>query len=436
MNKLLNTTAALALAGAAFAGQAHAAATITVLHAFCAKTDCTDGALPSSPLVSDGAGNYYGTTQQGGDMNDGTVFQAHFDGTRWLVTRIYSFCAKNNCADGSQPFGGLVIDTKGNLYGSTSAGGANAKGMLFKLAPQGKKWLFSDGHDFCAAKNCTDGATPGYMTLAYQGQSSGAPYDGTSPLYGTTFLGGASSTTPVGMAFSLTPKGKGWTYKDIYDFCSQANCNDGGLAYSGVTVDGSGNLYGVAEAGGEFQNADHGGTVYKLSFNGSHWKFNLLHAFCEDTNGSGTCTDGDGPLAPPAVDADGNLFGTTYNGGANNSGSVYEIPASGKFSVLHSFCSAHGCLDGINPGPAALAIDNHGNLFGTTTAGGNKTLGDGVVFQLSGAKHTTLTTLVAFKGTNGAVPYSSVALDASGNLFGLTTGGGKNKQGVLFQVKP
>ncbi len=436
MNKLLTITAALALAGAAFAGQAHAAATITVLHSFCAKTDCTDGGLPSSPLVSDGAGNYYGTTQQGGDMNEGTVFKAHFDGTRWDVTRIYSFCAKNNCADGAQPYGGLVIDMNGNLYGAATGGGANAKGMLFKLAPHGSKYLFTDIHDFCSAANCVDGATPGYMTLAYQGQSSGTPYDGTSPLYGTTFLGGASSVGQFGVAFSFTPKGKGWTYKDIYDFCSLANCNDGALADTGVTVDGSGNLYGALEAGGEFQNADHGGTIYKLSFNGTRWKFNLLHAFCEDVDGAGTCTDGDGPLSPPAVDADGNVYGTTFNGGLLNGGAAYEVSAGGKFASLHSFCTVGMCLDGQNPGPAGLMLDNHGNLFGTTTAGGNKTLSDGAVFQLSGTKHTTLTTIIAFKGTNGAMPYSSVTVDGSGNLFGVTTGGGKDKEGVLFQIKP
>jgi uncharacterized repeat protein (TIGR03803 family) len=435
MNKLLTTTAALALASAAFAGQAQAGAPLTVLHSFCLKTDCTDGAQPMGGLTSDGAGNYFGTTEGGGDANEGTVYKMSFDGTRWSVVRIHSFCATADCTDGAQPYGGVIVDTNGNLYGMTNSGGNSGNGgVIYELSPHGGKYTYSALYTLCSATNCADGQTPLYAELSYSGKASGALYDGTSPLYGTTSMGGSGSFAATGVVFSLTHKGKTWTQKVIYDFCSQTNCLDGGVPYAGVTVDGSGNLYGTNSAGGAYYSEDNGGTVFKLSLNGTRWKINVLHAFCAKQDGNGNCTDGSTPSAPPVLDASGNLFGTTVTG-ALGYGTVYEIPAGGKFALLHSFCVKNGCPDGALPGGRPLVLDAMGNLFGVATQGGSPTAQGGTVFELSGAKHV-FSTIDVFKGTNGAQPFGGLMLDASGALFGTASAGGKANHGTLYSIKP
>jgi uncharacterized repeat protein (TIGR03803 family) len=434
MYKLLNIAAALAL-GAAFTGQASAKAQFDLLHSFCAKANCTDGATPQGALLADGMGNYYGTTAGGGDQDQGTVFKASFDGSQWRFTRIYSFCVAGSCPSGGAPRGGLIMDTAGNLYGTASGGGANGGGTIFKLTPQGGKWRYSVIYSFCGEANCTDGSQPQYVTLAYRGQASGVPYDGMSPLYGTASAGGMGAVTQDGAVFALTPNGKHWKESLVYSFCSQTNCNDGGVPFTGVAIDGSGNLFGTAAGGGQFQQGDDGGVLYELKPNGAHWKYSVLHAFCADREHD-RCQDGSEPLAMPMLDASGDVFGTAIDGGANSHGVVWELPATGKFSVLHTFCSKTNCPDGAAPGASGLVMDSKGDLFGATLSGGDAAANDGVVFELTGAKHTTFTGLVLFKGPNGENPYAPLSLDASGDLFGLASGGGKTGLGTFFRITP
>ena len=435
MNKLLMTSMAIGALGAAFAGPAAAKAKIAVLHFFCAKAGCTDGSMPLSQLVRDGQGNYFGTTNGGGNGNNGVAFKASFDGTQWQVTRIHAFCAEAQCADGAAPQGGLIVDTSGNLYGATSGGGINSGGVVYKLSPSGKKWRYSVLYTFCSAANCTDGMTPRFMTLAYQGQASGVLYDGTSPLFGTTASGGNGSVAQAGAVFELTPKGKRWNETLIYSFCSDKKCNDGSVPYAGVTVDGSGNVFGVAAGGGEFQKGDNGGTVFELKPNGAHWKYSLLYTFCADRVHD-ICHDGDGPFAPPVLDDQGNLFGTTFRGGAKDNGVVYELSPAGKFDVLHDFCVKTGCSDGAQPNPGALVMDANGNLFGTTGAGGDATANAGIIFALTGAKHTGFAELAVFNSATGGQPYAGLILDASGDLLGTAPSGGKNAGGTIFSITP
>src|SRR6202012_444386 len=125
-----------------------------------------------------GNGNWYGAAGMGGGKNAGTIYRMTYAGGHWKYTRLYTFCAGKTCADGNGPHGALVLDTAGNLYGTTTNGGKADKGTVFELSPNGSGWTLTQLHDFCAVKDCKDGATPYQVALAYQGQASGVLYDG------------------------------------------------------------------------------------------------------------------------------------------------------------------------------------------------------------------------------------------------------------------
>jgi uncharacterized repeat protein (TIGR03803 family) len=206
----------------------------TVLYSFCAQgPPCTDGANPLARLVFDQQGSLYGTTYRGGDQPGcggygcGVVFKLTLEGKE---TVLYSFCTQANCADGAQPSAGLVSDRKGNLYGTTSGGGAYQSGVVFKLTPKRKETVL---YGFCAQSNCADGALP----------LAGPVFDNRGNLYGTTPYGGASG---AGVVFKLTPKGKETV---LYSFCAQG-CTDGYRPFAGVVFDQKGNLYGTTQYGG------------------------------------------------------------------------------------------------------------------------------------------------------------------------------------------
>jgi len=437
MSKALFLTAAASLISAiAFAGPAHAV-DFKVEHNFCTKGDCPDGSAPVSTPVTDGAGNFYGTTMTGGSSGVGTVYRMSFDGSKWKYTVIHSFCTGSECAAGGySPQGGLIIDTAGNLYGMTSDGGNNAgnsgSGVIYELSPNGNKWKFKILYTFCASGTCTDGRDPAYATLAYQGQASGMPYDGVSPLYGTTQWGGMAD---VGTIFQLTPKGNGWSEKVIYNFCSRANCIDGGAPYAGVTVDGSGNLYGGATLGGLGETEDCCGVLYELKKQGTKWDYVSLHEFCSDVNG--VCKDGQLIIAPPTIDGAGNLYGTTTVGGTWDFGTVYKLVPNGeksKLTTLYNFCKEFSCQSGKNPWAGALVMDAAGTLYGTTLQGAAND--SGTVFSLSGVKHDKLTVLTTFKGPNGSVPFAGLVMDSHGALFGAAQAGGRYGAGTFFKVVP
>lgn len=427
---MIACAAAVAVAGIA---PAHAA-TFKVNHNFCVKADCTDGSTPIGAPVADASGIYYGVTNVGGINKVGTIFKAEFQSGDWHFTRIHSFCAKTDCTDGANPAAGLVIDTHGNLFGTTSQGGANAGGTMFELSRNGGKWTYRVLYSFCSATNCVDGKQPLFGGLSYQGQASGTPYDGTTPLFGVTLEGG---NVGAGVVFALTPKGKNWNEKAIYSFCSLVNCSDGGVPYAGVLVDGNGNLFGGAGLGGASADSDMCcGTLYELSPHGTNWKYTTLHVFCSDKVGD-ICTDGRIPFAAPIMDAEGNLYGTTIFGGAGDMGVAYKLVPNGvrsKFTVLHNFCAKTNCADGAAPYAGPLVMDAAGTLYGTTSAGGSADAG--LVFSLGGAKLTTFKILNVFKGGNGSQPYTGLTLDPSGTLYGLATGGGKHIGGVFYSVMP
>ncbi len=400
-----------------------------VLYSFCTQKGCTDGIEPNANLVFDQDGNLYGTTTLGGAnepcgldyaVGCGVVFKLTPKGEE---TILYSFCAQTNCIDGSQPEAGLVFDAEGNLYGTTAYGGAHGNGVVFKLSPEGEETVL---HSFCARNGCTDGGVP----------HAGLILDQKGNLYGTTTRGGAYNNNlcggdGCGAAFKVTPEGK---YIVLHSFCAQSNCADGAFPDAGLVFDQKGNLYGTAAEGGAYDS--YGGVVFKLTPNG---KETVLHSFCALTN----CADGWGPLAGLIFDQKGSLYGTTEAGGAHSYGTVFKLTPKGKETVLYSFCVASYCPDGEEPS-AELVFDQKGNLYGTTTYGGGGNLNDcgslgcGVVFKLTPKGRETVLYSFCVEGgnycTNGDFPSSALVFDQKENLYGMTFYGGDHNAGVVFKL--
>lgn len=424
MNKL--TLAVLATAVLSFATPA-AATTYQGLHGFCAQQSCADGSQPRATLASDGAGNYFGTTTTGGAYQGGTVFRMSFDGSHWKYTRLHSFCRRPDCTDGYFPENSVIVATNGDLYGLTSAGGPTNRGTLYRLSLVSGRWVFKVLHNFCSHTDCTDGADPLYSGLAYQGQQSGALYDGTAPFYGTVNKGGAKDE---GAVFSFTPDAGNGHYEVVYNFCRRTECLDGAEPVAGVSVDAMGRIYGTAQGG-----AMHVGALFKLEQVAGHWTESVVHDFCSDFDGT-ICHDGMNPGFPPLIDANGDLTGTTAGDGEHDHGIIFKIAMGGahpKFTKLHSFCTLSHCNDG-SAVFGGLTMDASGNLFGTTVQGGFHDCG--TLFELSGAKHDQFATLLTFRPRSGAVPMSGLTLGPNGTLLGTLSAGGKTSGGVVYSIMP
>lgn len=349
--------------------------------------DGTNGSTPvDTPLVQGPDGNLYGTTLGGGAHGSGTVFKMSTTGK--LIT-IYSFCSQANCADGSLPYGGLVLARDGKLYGTTKQGGSDGiSGTVFRITTSGKLTTL---HNF----NGADGAGPtspliesengllygitqnggvsnsgtffsitrsGKLTSLY---SFSGPTYLTAPLvqardgdfYSTSELGG---TNGYGMVFKLTSSG---AYSVIYNF----NLSDGSAPGSGLVQGTDGNLYGTTYEGGSGLSCESRcGTIFKISLSGV---LTTLHSFDE--------TDGSAPLGTPIQATDGKLYGTTYGGGSEGQGTLYVMTPSGSLTVLHSFSGS----DGAQPyGP--VSQHTNGSVYGTASDGTGSAL-DGTTFELS-----------------------------------------------------
>jgi hypothetical protein len=402
----------------------------------------SDGAFPVAGVVFDAQGNLYGTTDIGGGGGCiggcGTVFKLsptkHGDFTK---TTLHTF--EGGPSDGQKPQGRLVLDNRGNLYGTTSGGGSNvdADGTVFKLTPtKSGEWKETILHNFnCSTAN--DGCEP-YSYLIF---------DSAGNLYGTTSIGGAGDDTSFctngcGTVFELSPRKNGdWSERLLRTFPKQFT-SAGAVLYGGVVMDSKGNLYGTTYYGGQ------GGVVFRLSpsTHGS-WKETVLHSF--SNNG----TDGYSPYAGVVLDKSGNLYGTATRGGDSSlpSGVVFELtPTSkGKWTetIIHDFPSTR-YVDGELPYTGVIE-DAAGNLYGAAYVGGGQNEVDcsdydgcGIIYQLSPNSDGTWseTILYAFQGgTDGGLPLDDVlAVDKKGNLFGTATSGGSGGAGtgVVFAVKP
>ena len=299
------------------------------------------GGGPYADLILDQAGNLYGTTRDGGTDGYGTVFKlTRNDAGSWSERVLHSF---TNGPDGSNPVGGVISDAAGNLYGTASAGGSSASGVVYELKPSNGGWTETVLHTFGPGR---DGSGP----------FAGLIFDSSSNLYGTTVYGGASGD---GVVYELHANGLETV---LHSFISGP---DGANPYAGLTGDASGNLYGTTYFGGP----SNAGVVYKVNLATKHET--VLYIF------SGA--NGANPESGVIIDSAGNMYGTTVNGGAANAGEVYELNPIGQETLLHSFT---GGTDGANP-VAALIRDSAGNLYGTASNGGNSLTG--VVFALDPA---------------------------------------------------
>ena len=417
-------TLTIALFGAAVPAQS---ARLKTLHGFCAKANCTDGKEPLAKFLQGSDGTLYGTTFSGGTHGGGTAFALVPSGIRFKFTVLYDFCKRTGCADGANPEAGLIADSAGDLYGTTDAGGSNNQGAVFELVPNADRtrWTEQTLYSFCSASNCTDGAVPN-VTLSYKGALSGAPYDGTSPLFGTTQDGGSFSHGASYEILFVSGKTKR-KEKVLYNFCSDNNCADGDTP-SAEVVDDKGNIFGATDLGG----ANAQGTLFELD----HRSFahTVLYSFCPKSG----CSDGAQPFGPITLDTAGNVLGTTQFGGGAAKGVLFTLTPNGinsQESVLYSFCQQNACADGQIPN-AGVTIAANGDLFGTTQEGGATGLNAGVVFQLHGKQFKVLYSFCSEGGcTDGASP-QGVVLDAAGHLFGVADSFGPLNGGTAFELIP
>ncbi len=316
----------------------------TVLHNFAGGTD---GATPEASPLLDASGNLYGTTLAGGTSGAGTVYKVGHGGKE---TILYSFAGG---VDGSAPIAGLAMDAAGNLYGTTTTGGANGTGTVFKLAVPAKKdgkWKEKILYSFGPA---TDGATP----------IAGVTLDAKGRLYGTTSAGGSAG---YGTVYRLANSKTGWKETILHNFLLQS---DGATPYSGLIFDKSGNLYGAATQGGD--GSGGGGTVFQLTQSNGNWTFTVLYGLAG--------WDISGPFRNLLLDKSGNIFGTTHCDGTNSDGTVFELKRSNgtwTYSELYLFTGGNDGLYLFSN----LVFDAHGNLYGTASEGGAGS--QGVIFQV------------------------------------------------------
>jgi len=361
----------------------------------------TNGGAPvTGNLIADASGNLFGTTSEGGAFGKGTVFEiAH--GSHHLTTLV-SFSGP----DGASPSGTLTIDASGDLFGTTVGGGAFGNGTVFGILNTHSGYA-STPTTLVSFTGGFDGASPsGTLTI-----------DASGDLFGTTFRGGQLGN---GSVFEITKTSLGY---DPNPITLASFTTDGVLPMSGVIADASGNLFGTTFRGGQFDD----GTVFELVKSGNSYTLTTLVAF----NG----TNGAHPQGSLIFDASGNLFGTTHDGGATNDGTVFAIlnTGSGYASTPTTLVSFNGA-DGSGPLSGSLVIDANGDLFGTTQFGG--ATNGGTVFEITKTGlgyDPTPTTLVSFNGPGSPDPGGLFA-DAHGNLFGTTFLGGSLGNGSVYEI--
>jgi len=384
---------AFVLALAAVALPLAQAQTFSVVHNF---SGGSDGGGPLNGFTTDGVGNLYGTTSAGGTFNYGVVYKLTTAGAQSV---LHNFAGGT---DGANPDGFPVRDKAGNLYGTTTAGGASGAGAVFKVTASGTETVL---YSF-TRKN--DGATP----------EAGLALDAAGNLYGTTTAGGAHSNGTV-FKLSVPKTGSKWRESTLYGF---GGGTDGAVPVAGVTVATNGNIYGTTSAGGSYGY----GTVFELTHSGLSWTETILHSF---SNGD----DGSVVYAGLIADKSGNLYGAATQGGSGGGGTIFELtPASGTytFNVLDSVPGW-----GISGSFRNLMLSSTGILYGTTHCDGNNNAG--TVWELTPASGSwNYTLLYTFTGgTDGLFSFSNLVME-KGKLYGTTNEGGADNYGVVFEVTP
>jgi uncharacterized repeat protein (TIGR03803 family) len=368
--------------------------TFSILYSF---QGTPDGRAPNSSLLLDGSGNIFGVTYGGGVSYEGTAFNLSSSGKE---TVLYSF----RSGYGNSP-DSVVQDAEGTLYGTTIYGGSYGQGEVFKVDQKGNETVL---YSFSGA------------VKAFGFDPIGVIRDEQGNLYGTTGLGGEARGCfgyGCGIVFKLDPDGKETV---LYTF---KGGTDGGYPSGTIVRDAAGNLYGETAYGGDLSCfPPYGcGTVFKLDPAG---KKTVLHRF------TGTGGDGEHPWAGVVRDNQGNLYGATVAGGTgpnctseeNGCGTVYKVDKAGKETILYSFTGSGADFPPIY---ATLALDEKGNIYGTTPNGGSGNCGSGcgAIFMLNPAGKETILHEFA-GGAEGATPGAGVTLDSAGNIYGTTSVGG------------
>jgi len=361
------------------------AQTFTDLFSF----DYSDGGYPYTGHLLFKGGTLYGTTADGGSSYCGTIFSVT---TAGVQTTLYNFTCGS---DGAYPYGGVIGDSSGNLYGTADYDGSDYFGTVWQLTSSGTLNVL---HTFAG----------GTSDLGYPDQ--GLAKDKNGNMYGTATYGGANS---YGGIFEITSSGT-FSILTSFDYSSTGAYGD----YGALRIDTKGNLYGVLADGGTYGY----GTLYEYS----KGTFTVLHNFAGPTG------DGGYPYGTVARDGKGNLYGTTEYGGTNDYyGTIWEYSSSGTYTILHNGnysdtdCAYYG--GGVSFGPKT------GNLIGLAELGGSNY--DGCLYELS--SNGTLTILHSFDYSDGGYPFGDeVLLGPTGVLYGATDEGGSYYDGVVWSYAP
>ncbi|MFZ1072934.1 MAG: choice-of-anchor tandem repeat GloVer-containing protein [Verrucomicrobiia bacterium] len=348
----------------------------------------TNGSYPISALTLGNDGNFYGTADNGGSNNEGTVFMVTTSGT---LTTLVSFAGTN----GVDPAGGLTLGKDGDFYGTTYEGGGNNDGgTVFNLTTNGTLTTL-------AFFDATNGLYPvSALTLGNDGN-----FYGTTTQFGNTNLNGGGG---FGAVFQVMTNG-------ALNTLATFNGTNGASPQAGLTLASDGNLYGTTVSGGSGGEIGGAyGTVFKVTTNGI---LTTLVSF----PGTNAGVNGTVPVGGLTLGNDGNLYGTTSSGGSNNDGTVFMMTTNGALTTLIYFDGTNGA----NP-ETALTLGNDGNFYGTTSSGGNTNFvfpnGMGTLFKVT--TNGILTTLIAFNGANGSHPVGALTLGNDGNFYGTTQWGG------------
>jgi uncharacterized repeat protein (TIGR03803 family) len=384
---------------------AGAGGTVNVIYSFAGDED---GEYADTDLETDGAGNIYGTTVLGGDFGSGTVFQLSPTSDGWVHNVLYSFTGS---ADGGEPYKGVTLDRHGNLYGTAVTGGSGSCeggcGVVYKLTNSNGNWTQTVIHAFTGGD---DGSGPGARVTV----------DRSGNVYGMTPTAGANG---LGTIYKIHPHRGAWEFQVIHTFTGGA---DGSSGSAGRMVLRHGRLFGAATTGGNYAS----GVVFELTPTPvGEWDFRTLYSFRGQPDGSF-------PYGALLHTASGKVYGTTYYGGMNGIGTVYELSPRpvGEWDerVLYSFQTGN---DGNSP-ISNLVFDQAGNLFGTTSEGGS---GSGTIFKLApiGGDQWVENVAHPFEGPpDGAFPYNGMVVDRMGHYYGATVHGGQDGEGAVYEFVP
>ena len=331
-----------------------------ILKNFCAKVNCADGYEPLGNLIMDVDGNLYGTTYSGGQYTSGEIYKLTHKTGGWTLSVIYSFNSRGKRPEPGLAYSGQASgelwDETSPLFGTTDYGGSNGVGVAYRFTFDGVLATYEIIHSFH-----TGGEHSAYPSPLLVDQSG--------ILYGVTYYGGKYD---YGALYKLAAGS--WTETTLHNFASEQNGTDGSWGSGRLVMNAAGDLFGTTLGGG-LVNSDSG-VAFEYS---TVFGYTLFYDFCS----LASCSDGSVPSGGLTMDSAGHLYGTTFQGGGNsNSGVVFELASLEDESVLYTFCPQGGsCTDGTGPG-GPLLLDGQGNLFGTTYSGGANALNGGTVFVL------------------------------------------------------